>query len=111
MKAFEIANYNEASQLFFNRWIGKDKVICVKQCHYRKDENLVFYRGENEIKICVLTLKESKNNGSCFFGNLNHLAKIMYCRVYGYGFYDICYWWNLRSMKRIEADINNYITI
>ena len=111
MKSFEITNYNEASQLFLNRWIGKDKVICVKQCHDRKDENLVFYRGEKEIRICVLTLKDSNNDGTCFFGNLNHLAKTIYCHVYGYEFYDICYWRDIRSMKRIETVINNYIKI
>ena len=111
MKAFDITNYNEASQLFLNRWIGREKVICVKQCRGRKDEHLVFYRGEKEIKICVLTLKDSRNDGSCFFGNLKHLAKMMYCSVYGYDFQDICYWLDIRSMKRIEAAINNYIKI
>ena len=111
MKAFDITNYNEASQLFLNRWIGREKVICVKQRHGRKDEHFVFYRGEKEIRICVLTLKESKNDGSCFFGNLKHLAKMMYCHVYGYDFQNICYWWDIRSMKRIEMTINNYIKI
>ena len=111
MKNFDITNYNDASQRFLNRWIGKDKVICVKQCHGRKDEHLIFYRGEKEIMVCVLTLKESKNDGSCFFGNLTHLAKMMYCHVYGYDFQNICYWWDIRSMKRIETDINNYINI
>ena len=72
MKKFDIQNYNEASQRFLNTWIGKDKVICVKQRHGRKDEHLVFYHGEKEIGICILTLKESKNDGSCFFGNISH---------------------------------------
>lgn len=48
MKAFNIQNYNEASQLFINRWVGKEKVICVKQRHVRKNEHLVFYREEME---------------------------------------------------------------
>jgi len=111
MKAFNIQNYNEASQLFVNRWVGIEKVIGVKQCHDRKDEHLIFYHGEKEIRICVLTLKDSHNDGSCFFGNLKHLAKMMYCHVYGYDFQNICYWWDIRSMKRIETVINNYIKI
>ena len=111
MKAFDITNYNEASQRFLNTWIGKDKVICVKQDHCRKDEHYVFYEGNDGIRICKLTLKDSNNDGSCFFGNLNHLAKMIYCHVYGYEFYDICYWWDIRSMKRIETAINNYIKI
>ena len=111
MKAFEITNYNEASQLFFNRWIKKENVICVKQRHDRKDENLVFYKGETEIRICVLTLKESKNDGSCFFGNLKHLVKLMYCNIYGYALQDICYRPDIQPMKRIETAINNYIKI
>lgn len=111
MKSFDITNYNEASQLFLNDRVGKDKVLCVKQCHDRKDEHLIFYQGEKEILICVLTLKNSRNDGSCFFGNLKHLAKMMYCHVYGYDFQDICYWWDIRSMKRIETAINNYIKI
>ena len=111
MKTFNIQNYKEASQRFLNTWIGKDKVICVKQCHDRKDEHLIFYHGEKEIRICVLTLKDSHNDGTCFFGNLKHLAKMMYCHVYGYDFQNICYWWDTRSMKRIETAINNYIKI
>ena len=111
MKNFDITNYNEASQLFLNRWIGKDKVICVKQRHVRKDEHLVFYHGEKEIRICILTLKESKNDGACFFGNLKHLAKMMYCHVYGYALQDICYRPDIQPMKRIETAINNYIKI
>ena len=111
MKKFDITNYNEASQLFLNRWIGKDKVICVKQRHGRKDEHLVFYHGEKEIRICVLTLKESKNNGSCFFGNIRFLTKLMYCDIYGCALQDVCYRPDIRSMKRIETAINNYIKI
>lgn len=111
MKAFDIKNYNEASQLFLNRWIGQEKVICVKQCHVRKDEHLVFYRGEKEIRICILTLKESKNDGSCFFGNIRFLTKLMYCNIHGCALQDVCYWWDIPSMKRIETAINNYIKI
>ena len=112
MKAFNIQNYNEASQLFLKRWVGINKVICVKQRHVRKDEHLIFYRGEKEIRICVLTLKDSRNDGSCFFGNLKHLAKMMYCNINGCALQDFSYLpGNIRSMQRIEAAINNYIKI
>ena len=90
MKAFDIQNYNEASQLFLNTWIGKDNVICVKQRRVRKDEHLVFYRGEKEIRICVLTLKDSNNDGACFFGNLQHLTKLIYCKIHGCALQDVC---------------------
>jgi hypothetical protein len=109
MKKFDITNYNEASQQFLNRYVGKDSVICVKQNHSRKDENFIFYKRGNDIKVCVLTLKDSKNNGSCFYGDLKYYAKSIFCNVYGYKFENICYWYDRRSMLRIERVINAYL--
>ena len=106
---FELSNYNEKSQIFVKRWIGTKNIIGVKQCHDRKDENLVFYKSADGIRICVLTLKYSKNNGACFYGDLTHLAKMIYCHIYGYDFEKICYWYDGQKMKRIDRCIHNFI--
>ena len=109
MEKFILANYNVKSQEFVKTWIGVEKVICVKQDHCRKDEHYVFYEGNDVIRICKLTLKGSINNGSCFWGDLTHLAKVMYCNVFGFDFMSICYWYDRQKMKRIEKYISNFI--
>ena len=108
-KKFVLSNYNDKSQKFIITWVGIKNVLCVKQCHSRKDEHLVFYRCESGIRVCVLTLSYSKNNGSCFFGDLNHLARVIYCQVFGFELMPICYWYDRQKMKRIEKYISNYI--
>ena len=109
MKKFILSNYNDKSQDFVKTWIGVEKILCVKQDHCRKDEHYVFYKGNDGIRICKLTLKGSKNNGSCFFGDLIHFSRVIYCRVFGFEFMQICYWYDRQKMKRIEKYISNYI--
>ena len=108
-KKFVLSNYNDKSQDFVKTWIGVEKILCVKQDHSRKDEHFVFYKGETGTRVCKLTLKGSKNNGSCFFGDLNHLARVIYCQVFGFELMPICYWYDRQKMKRIEKYISNYI--
>ena len=109
MKKFILSNYNDKSQDFVKTWMGVEKILCVKQDHCRKDEHYVFYKGNDGIRICKLTLKGSKNNGSCFFGDLIHFSRVIYCRVFGFEFMQICYWYDRQKMKRIEKYISNYI--
>ena len=112
MENLNLSDYNLASQKFFNMWLKKKTILGVKSNKSRRtDESFIFYIESNKIRVAILTKNYSKNDGSCFFGDIEHFKKCIYCHVYGW---KNVYRYNLQDRdkkNRINAAVNRFLNI
>lgn len=84
-----LALCNEPSQKFIANYIDSDKradiqyldIVRTEDNRDREEFTLLFswldsYKNKTDICAAVLSNAGTKNNGSCFFGDLTHFAKV-----------------------------------
>lgn len=110
MKQFNLDDYNEPSRVFYKTWLQRYEMLGAKKSS-RPGEDYVFYRTSDGVRVAVLTRSESKNDGTCFFGDLNHFIRTRWASIFGSRYEKECWFVDRRNYKRLEKAMNNILNI
>lgn len=124
-----LALCNEPSQAFIETWINSDhkneniKYLGIERTENnksRKEFTLIYsefdqYNKKTVILAAVLSDAGTKNDGSCFFGDLSHFAKV--CANIKFHFWDSRQAWGLSGedfrsyWQTVDAIKNKYLAM
>lgn len=105
-KELDMNRYNESGKKFIKTWLANNEIIGVRYVNRGRFEDELFYRdSDGKIRVALIPQKHVTSE-AVFYGDLVHYYKTQFTNVYGYRYYKICYWYDWRSMKRIERVVN-----
>ncbi len=106
-RKFDMNRYNEKAQKFMKSILHECDVIGVRHINRGRYEDMVFVKWHDTGKISTVNLPQAHMTSSpCFGYDTTHLVNAIYCSVYGWKFFKICWWWDGRSCLRLERVIN-----